>query len=258
MAGYKASARSLDHGVGAVLNALMTAGLTERTLVVFTTDHGLAFPGAKATLSDRGIGVTLIVRGPGGFTGGRVINALTSHVDVYPTLCELAGVPTPGFAQGRSLMPLVRGEADEVRDAIFAELTYHVAYEPQRAIRTRRFKYVRRFEGAGPPVLANVDDSPSKRALRELGWFDRTLPAEQLYDLVTDPGEMRDLAGDRSLAGVLEDLRRRLEDWMRDTGDPLVDGPVPAPRGARVNRPTDVSPDDPPVVVGARAEALVR
>ena len=67
MAAYKASARSLDQGVGSVLDALEQ----ENTLVIFTTDHGLAFPGAKATLTDRGIGVLLIMRGPGGFTAAR-------------------------------------------------------------------------------------------------------------------------------------------------------------------------------------------
>jgi N-sulfoglucosamine sulfohydrolase len=249
MAGYKASARSLDHGVGAVLDALMTADLTERTLVICTTDHGLAFPGCKATLTDRGTGVMLILRGPG-FTGGRLVNALVSQIDVYPTLCELAGVQTPSIAQGRSLMPLVRREAEEIHDGVFTELTYHAAYEPQRAIRTQRFKYVRRFDGAGPPVLANVDEGPSKRVLRELGWFDRPLEAEQLFDLVTDPGEMRNLAGDPALADVLAGLRARLQAWMGETGDPLLDGPVPAPAGTRVNRRTDASPDDPPVVVG--------
>src|SRR3954462_7085584 len=141
MAAYKASARSLDHGVGAVLMALVAAGLSDRTLIVFTTDHGLAFPGAKGTLTDRGIGVNLILRGPNGFQGGKVVDALVSQVDLSPTFCELAGVDTPGWAQGCSLMPLVTGEAATVRDPVFAELTYPAAYEPQRAVRDRRFKY---------------------------------------------------------------------------------------------------------------------
>ena len=88
-----------------------------------TTDHGIPFPGAKATLYDRGLGVMLIVRGPGGFSGGHVTDALVSHLDVCPTLCELAGVERPDFLQGTSLMPLVRGEAEEVNDTIFAEAT---------------------------------------------------------------------------------------------------------------------------------------
>src|ERR687886_770171 len=161
MAAFKASARSLDHGVGAVLMGLVAGGLADDTLIVFTTDHGLAFPGAKATLTDRGIGVNLIVRGPNGFSGGKVVDSIVSQVDLYPTFCELAGIDTPAFAQGTSLMPLVRGEAASVRDELFAELTYHAAYEPQRAVRTRRFKYIRYYDDGGP-VLANVDDSPTK------------------------------------------------------------------------------------------------
>ena len=165
MASYKASARSLDHGVGAVLNALDEHDLADDTLVILTTDHGLAFPGAKATLTDRGLGVMLIVRGPGGFHGGKVSDALVSQIDLFPTLCELAGIERPDWLQGRSLLPLVRREADEVNDAIFAELTFHAAYEPQRAIRTQRYKYIRRFGERRTPVLPNVDDSPTKDLL---------------------------------------------------------------------------------------------
>ena len=95
MAAYRGSARSLDQGVGAVLEALDAAGMAENTLILFTTDHGLAFPGSKATLFDRGLGVMLIMRGPGGFTGGRVLDALVSHIDVYPTLLELVGIEPP-------------------------------------------------------------------------------------------------------------------------------------------------------------------
>ena len=94
MAAFKASARSLDQGVGRVLNALQSAGLAERTLVICTTDHGLAFPGAKGTLFDRGTGVMFVLRGPGRFSGGRVFDQLVSQIDLYPTLCELAGCRT--------------------------------------------------------------------------------------------------------------------------------------------------------------------
>ena len=102
MASYKASARSLDQGVGAVLNALDEHDLADDTLVILTTDHGLAFPGAKGTLYDRGIGVLLIMRGPGGAHGGQVSNALVSHVDLFPTICELAGIePRSGCRAAR-------------------------------------------------------------------------------------------------------------------------------------------------------------
>src|SRR5580692_1849949 len=129
VAAYKASARSLDHGIGMVLNALHETGLDERTLVICTTDHGLAFPTAKASVLDRGIGVMLIVRGPG-FTGGRAHDELVSHVDVFPTVCDAVGIQRPDWLIGRSLLPLVRQERIDWRSEIFAELTYHAAYEP--------------------------------------------------------------------------------------------------------------------------------
>ncbi len=251
MASFKASARSLDGGVGAVLHALDELRLADDTLVVLTTDHGLPFPGAKATLTDRGLGVLLIMRGPGGFSGGRVADALVSQVDLYPTLCELAGAPLPGGLAGRSLLPLAREDTPEVRDELFAELTYHAAYDPQRAIRTKRHKLVRRFGERLEPVLANVDDSPSKDVLVAAGWGRRPRPREELHDLLLDPGELRNLAHDPELRAVREDLERRLRAWMVATDDPLLDGPVPPPDGALVDDPAALSADAPQVAEAA-------
>jgi arylsulfatase A-like enzyme len=254
MAAFKASARSLDQGIGAVLHALHDFGLVDDTLVICTTDHGIAFPNAKATLFDRGIGVMMIVRGPG-FGGGKVVDAPISHLDVYPTLCELAGTEPPGWLQGKSLMPLVRGEVDRLHDAIFAETTYHAAYQPHRAIRTERWKYIRRFDEYPHPVLANCDDSDTKDLWVEAGWGEETVPTEQLYDLVLDPQEGRNVAAEPARAGVVAELRERLEAWMRETDDPLLEGPVPPPPGAIVNEQSQVSPDDPVRIV--RADSTV-
>ena len=245
MAAFKASARSLDQGIGAVLNGLHQLGLAERTLIVCTTDHGLAFPGAKATLFDRGIGVMLLMRGPGGFTGGRVFDAMVTHLDVYPTLCDLAGIPHPPWLQGASLMPLVRGEVEAPHDEVFAEMTFHAAYEPVRAIRTPRWKYIRRFDDYPHPVLANCDDSATKELLVDKGWGEQVVPREQLYDLVFDPHELRSLAADPAAAEVLGRLRSRLESWMSETEDPLLEGPIEVPPGAIVNEPSQGSPNDP-------------
>jgi len=250
MAAFKASARSLDHGVGGVLNALMDSGLADRTLVVCTTDHGLALPGLKAGLLDGGIGVMLIIRGPDGFGGGRVIDALVSQIDLYPTFCELAGIETPAFAQGESLLPLVHGDTDSVRDELFAEITYHAAYDPQRAVRTDRYKYVRRFIDGGP-VLANCDDSTTKDLMIELGWADRPIDPEQLYDLALDPNEIRNVAAEPRYAGVRADLARRLERWMDETDDPLLAGHVPAPPGAAINTRAQRSAGEPPIAAAS-------
>jgi N-sulfoglucosamine sulfohydrolase len=245
MAAFKASARSLDQGIGAVLNGLHDFSLTERTLIICTTDHGLAFPGAKATLYDRGTGVMLLMRGPCGFTGGKVYDSMVSHLDIYPTLCDVAGAEHPSFLQGESLLPLVRGETDRIHDEVFTEVTFHAAYEPTRAVRTERWKYIRRFDDNVHPVLANSDDSASKETMVEAGWADQVVGIEQLYDLTLDPSEARNLADDPSHAEILAELRARLSDWMKETEDPLLDGPVAVPPGAVVNDPGQASPNDP-------------
>jgi len=249
IAEYKASAQILDKGIGAVLDALGSNDLAENTLVICTTDHGIAFPGMKCNLTDHGIGVMLAMRGPGGFEGGQVSDAMIAHTDLFPTICEVVGIQPPAWLQGTSLMPLVRGEADQVHDEIYAEVTYHAAYEPMRAVRTLRHKYIRRFEKRETPVLPNCDDGLSKDVWMEHGWRHRLPTTEELYDLVFDPNETHNLTANPRMADVLSDMRDRLARWMHATGDPLLGGSVPAPSGAMVNDPNAVSPREPPRTV---------
>jgi arylsulfatase A-like enzyme len=249
MANFKASAQILDKGIGDVLNALDANGLAENTLVICTTDHGIAFPGMKCNLTDHGMGVMLILRGPGGFAGGQVCDAMVSHVDLFPTICDLLEIEPPPWLQGRSMMPLIRGQTDEIRDEVFAEVTYHAAYEPMRAVRTHRFKYIRRFEDRQSPVLPNCDEGLSKDMWLQHGWAERPPTAEQLYDLVFDPNETHNLANDPAMAEVLDEMSGRLDRWMRATDDPLLYGPVPAPPGSQVNDPDGLSPRETPRLV---------
>lgn len=190
-----------------------------------------------------------MMRGPGGFVGGQVCDALVSHIDIFPTICDLLKIEPPRWLQGRSFLPLIRHQRAEVRDTIFAELTYHAAYDPQRAARTQRWKYIHRFSDHLGPVLPNCDDGPSKSLLLTYGWKDRPIAAEQLYDLIFDPNEMCNLANDPAYASVLEEMRQRLEAWMIETDDPLLQGPVPAPAGAMLNDPDQVSAGDPTYIV---------
>jgi arylsulfatase A-like enzyme len=202
----------------------------------------------------------LILRGPGGFTGAKATDALVSHIDLYPTICELLEIPRPEWLQGESMLPLVRGDTEEVRDAIFAEGTYHAAYEPQRAIRTKRWKLIRRFGERRWPVLANTDDGPSKDVWMRSGWRHRPVPPEQLYDLMFDPNEVANLIDDREHAPVAAELRERLERWMAKTADPLLQGAVAPPTGAEFNDPDQLSAGEPthiaaPHLSGAAVEA---
>jgi arylsulfatase A-like enzyme len=249
MAAFKASAFRLDEGMGRVLAALDEHGLAGDTLVICTTDHGIAFPGMKCNLTDHGIGVMLIMRGPGGFTGGKVCDALVSQVDIFPTICELLDIGEPDWLEGYSILPAIE-DGGEIRGEVFAEVTYHAAYEPMRCVQTKRWKYIRRYGDRGRPVLPNCDDSPSKDVWLAHGWRDRPVPKEELYDLVFDPNEAQNLAADDSKADVLDDMRERLQEWMEATDDPILKGlPVPAPQGAVVNDPDGLSPSEEPLPV---------
>ena len=252
-AAFKASARHMDDAYGLVLDALSQAGLAENTLVCCFTDHGLQFPRNMCNLTDHGIGVYLVIRGPGGFSSrtvnaGLVVDELSSLIDLFPTVCDVCELPKPDWLQGVSLTPIVN-ERISVRDQIQAQINYHASYEPTRCVRTRRYKYIRRFDRRSALVLSNVDQSPSKTQLLNFGWNDQQRETEMLFDLAFDPDEVNNLTAPPAMAQTLTQMRQRLDQWMRDTHDPLCAGPVPAPRGARLNDPDQHSPKDPTTII---------
>ena len=242
VAAYQLAAERLDDKVGVVLEALQTSGLDSDTLVLYTTDHGIPFPKMKCNLTDHGTGVALLMRGPGGFTGGKVFDALVSHVDIFPTLCDLLSIDKPDWLQGASLTPLLTDDSHEERAELFAEVTFHAAFEPKRAVRTKRWKYIRRWGEYAHPVLPNIDDSPSKDVLLDAGFRDKALPRETLYDLMLDPNEANNLAERSEHQATLTDLRGRLERWMQDTNDPLLEK-LDVSKNVVVNKVDEVSPE---------------
>ncbi len=245
MANYMATVEIMDRCAGQVLDALKESGHERDTLVIFTVDHGIAFPRMKCNLHDTGIGVSLIIKYPGNPTAGRASDALVSHLDLYPTICDFLGLDPPEWLQGHSMVSLLDGTSEKIRDDVFAEVTYHAAYEPMRCIRTERYKLIKIFDDNLSPVPANMDDSPSKSCLVTAGLLDSPREAIQLYDLVLDPNEGNNLANLLAHQPILEELTTRLETWMRETCDPLLFGPVPKPKGARVNTRNSLSPRDP-------------
>ena len=237
---FYTSVKLLDESIGEILTVLDSTGLSRNTLVICTTDHGIAFPGMKCTLTDHGTGVMLILRGPGRFGGGKVCDSLISQIDLFPTICDIIDIPKPDWLQGESIMPIIRGQQNKINMEIFAEINYHAAYEPVRAVRTDRYKYIRRYDTRTKPVLPNIDASPSRDVWLEHGWQNKSIAPEQLYDLVFDPAERRSLAYEPEMKPILEDMQKRLEKWMQATDDPLLRGLVPAPQGARINDPNRI------------------
>ena len=115
-------------------------------------------------------------------------------------------------------------------------------------MRTNRWKYIKRYDDFPTPVLANCDPGASKELWLARGWRERPVDAEQLYDLVFDPQERHNVAGDAGCVSVLAEMKERLERWMRVTDDPLLAGPVPAPAEANVTAQQDVT-NRPPAAV---------
>ena len=229
-----------DRQIGLVLAALERSGRAGNTLIVVTTDHGPPFPGLKCHPTVHGTGVFCLLHGPGGFTGGLAVDHLLSQLDLFPTLCAVAGVPVPTRLHGVDLRPTLSGQP--VRDYCTAEVTYHAAYEPWRAFRTAQHLYVRRFGERRRPVVANCDASPSRDHWLQAGWQFHDQADEELYDSALDPQERQNLIGNPHYAGLGRDLRARLEAWMVETADPLLHGPVALAPGCRT---TSVDAYDP-------------
>jgi arylsulfatase A-like enzyme len=273
-AAYRRSAEELDRSVGTVLAALDRDDLWDSTVVLFTTDHGVPFPGHKGDLRDSGTRVALMLRVPSGAAGrevsgpaepaGEVYDHLVSQIDLFPTILELAGddqsqtaaattatragqeargqepVGAPWIA--RSILPMIEGRSENVRDAVYAESNYHAAYEPARSIRTDRYRLITRPADTLTRAPANTDDCPEKELLRPTGWFDQDHPQAELYDVATDPEEETNLATDARYAAIRDALTERITDWMYATNDPLLHGVVEAPSGAIVDSFNQWSP----------------
>jgi arylsulfatase A-like enzyme len=224
----------LDSAVGRVLAALERSGRADNTLVLFTADHGLPFQRAKGTLYGPGIAIPLIARWPGRITPGANTPALSSNVDIMPTLLEAVGLPAPESTQGRSILPILLGQSEEApRDAVYSEKSYHEHYDPIRSVRTERYSYIRNFAPRPMMVLpSDIYNSPTRQSFTEDESLWSHRPAEELYDLTADPGETNNLAlepVDPVHDEVLQTMRAKLDAWMAGTDDPILRGPIPRP-----------------------------
>ena len=222
VAGYLSNLRWMDALIGEVLDRLDALGLGDDTVVAFVSDNGPPFPGCKLTLYDRGVGTPLMVRWPAALAP-RWSNELVSTVQIAPTLLELMGAPPLPGAEGRSLAPLLFGEPFEPTAALFSEMEDHIDPHPARAVRTRRFKYIRNLSDA--PWGRGDGDADYVDALGEepdQTWDEPRVP-EELYDLDTDPNERVNLVADPAFARVRDELLGLLRAQAEATADPRLD-----------------------------------
>ena len=235
LAGLQGAVRHVDTQVGRLMAALQDSGLAQNTLVVFTTDHGIAMPRAKCSLYEPGVQVAMLLRLPSrkGWNGGIVRTEMISNIDCLPTLLEVAGVPVPGTVQGRSFAPLLDGKAYRPREEIFTELTYHDYYDPRRAIRTHTHKLIVNFTTA--PVFMDPSQCwrPSSDVVVPANHAAAYHPDVELYDLARDPWEQKDVAGAAAYASIRRELLSRLYQHLVETKDPILQGAVISPQHRR-------------------------
>jgi N-sulfoglucosamine sulfohydrolase len=238
LAHYYESVSRLDSGVGLLLAALQKAGHDADTLVVYLSDNGRPFPGAKTTLYDAGIHLPLIIAAPDADRHGVRSDAMVSWIDIMPTILDWADAPGPrGYAlPGRSLLPILGQEKPSGWDRAFASHAFHEIqqYYPMRALRTREHKYILNLASElSYPIAGDIESSPSWQAIQRtpsLGLGRRTLaaflhrPREELYDLTADPNELKNLAADPASRSVLERLRAEMSRFRAETHDPWLPG----------------------------------
>lgn len=226
-----ASLEQWDRGLGDVLETLCRRGLEDNSLVIVTTDHGLAMPRSKGTLYDSGTGILMMMRWPGRIAAEQRCSEMVSNVDILPTLLEAAGAIVPDSCHGQSLLPLFRATGTFERPYLFTEHTFHGLYSPMRAVRTDRYKYILNFF-TGQHIRTPTDGSQDgafsaweKQTRRGLA------PLHELYDLKNDPDEQRNLLiePDEKTKAIAQSLRAPIKEWMTSTNDPLLKGPIPSP-----------------------------
>ena len=215
-----------DRYVGRILQELEEDGLADRTAVFIWSDHGEGLPRGKRWVYDAGIRIPCIARYPGVLSAGSVSDRLVSMIDLGPTALSLAGVAPPRHMQGSSFL-----DGPE-RSYVYAARDRHdESYDMVRAVRDRRFKYIRNFY-PDLPYLMWIPYRNRHPAMQEM-WrlygedalegdqalmFQPRAP-EELYDTASDPYETRNLAGERGFRAMLERMRTELTRWQRDIGD---------------------------------------
>jgi len=226
-----------DRGCGKVLHLLDHYGLAENTMVVTTSDNGLPFPRAKATLYEPGIKVPLVIRWPGKVKAGSVSGELVSLMDLPATWMDIAGLEIPKGMEGRSLVGALTGGKGP-RKYVFAERDWHDSWEPTRTAIGQRYKLIQNYRPAvGYLPSLDIRHSLSYRSIEKLSkegklkghlkWYEITSrPEQELYDLQRDPGEWNNLAGDARYEAIKHELAEALSRWMDSTNDFL---PPPLP-----------------------------
>ncbi|MFW6277624.1 MAG: sulfatase [Prolixibacteraceae bacterium] len=233
LAQYYQSVTRVDRGIERLMQILKDNDKYDNTLIIYISDNGMAFPGAKTTVYEPGIQLPCIIRLPGGENSSNVRNSFISWADLTPTLLDVAGIGyEPGDFHGRSFKTVLTDGDDDSWNEVYASHTFHeiTMYYPMRVVRKDNYKLI--FNIAYGLEYPNASDlwssatwqgqleanSPffGKRKIEDYLHRDRF----ELYNLEDDPDEVINLAGDPKYAGILKELQEKLKAFQERTDDP--------------------------------------
>ncbi len=236
LAHFYGAVKHLDFVVGRILEALDQAGLSEDTLLLFTSDNGPSFMHAKCTLYEAGVRLPLLVRWPAALPAGGRVAGLVSQVDVLPTLLDLLSLPIPQDVQGHSMAAQVRGGGISARTTVYAEKNYERGgFRPMRMVRSPKWKYIRKampaciYDDVIQELELSATNFRQSRAVFE--FYSARRVTEELYDLQSDSNELHNLAEDAAWQEPLSTMRDALDAHLQTTADAFG--------GIRIAGPTD-------------------
>ncbi|MBB6462632.1 sulfatase-like hydrolase/transferase [Flammeovirga kamogawensis] len=238
MTDYYNTVRRGDDCIGDILKVLEDAGMMSNTLIVYISDHGMAFPFVKSNLYPQSVKTPWIVVWPNEVKAGEIdTKHMISAIDMMPTILEATNTEVPGPLAGSSLLGVLKGEVEEDREYVFVEHNEGPTAEPRpmRAVHSKDFVYIFNAWGTGD-YLATMECrwyrsyatyitlSKEHDEIKERVDFLNYRTVEELYDVKNDPYSKHNLINDPEYAEVLEDLRTRMENWMRTTNDFALEG----------------------------------
>ena len=248
LATFAKQAAGLDESVGQILRAVAEADLVDSTVIVFSTDHGIALPRAKQTLYDSGLRCALIIRTPEIDPSGQAHDRMVAMADLLPSVLEAAGVALPEGLREKSFAGLLTGQSVKTPSAVFSEYNWgrrsgRWFYQPIRSLRTERYKFILNFSRI-PNFVVDGWLSRFGGDYRSVeSHFSQPKAEEELYDLSSDPDELNNLADDPQFSKLRGELRRRLHNFLAETRDSILDGPVANKVGA-VDDPQWIEDED--------------
>lgn len=231
MARMLSNVQLMDFHLGQIIEQLKRDGVYDNSYIFFFSDHGGTMPWMKREILERGTHIPFVVKFPKGAHAGTVNDDLISSVDFAPTILSLAGIDIPDYMQGQAF--LGSQASTEKRQYVYAARDrLDECYDRVRSVRDKRFRYIYNFMPDRPKYM-NITyrlGIPMMRELLQLheegkldacqeDWFKPTKPQEELYDVVNDPHELHNLAGDPAYKGKLEELRTAFRRWMDEVGD---------------------------------------